>query len=89
MINNKTANGEVVGARQWGGPGTDVPVMGSDDSYEFNDAILDCNTTGTCLYMGYNEAPTFAIWDHSELTLVVNEWADHHDPYDVFENLGI
>ena len=88
-LNNKTAEGEVVGARQWTGAGTDVPVMGSDDSYMFEGAVLDCSSTGTCLYMAGDQAPTFAIWDHSELELVVNQAADIHSPYADFENLGI
>ncbi|NOZ08730.1 MAG: T9SS type A sorting domain-containing protein [FCB group bacterium] len=65
-------NGDVcVGARQWNGPYTDIPIMG-DDGSEF--------TTG---YMNVGQVPTFMIWNASTENYL-DATASEEVPWDVF-----
>ena len=51
-------NGQTLGARQWNGGNTDVPVMGTEANMVGDDGFLfDCNVSGTCDYLGEGEIP--------------------------------
>ena len=68
-------NDVVVGAQQWVGANTAVPVMGDEGGITLDGLTLDCDLSGTCDYMEHGDIPRFAIFDHSELTLIINELA--------------
>ena len=79
----------LVGSSYWAGKNTAVPVMGDEGGITLDGLVLDCDLSGTCDYMEHGDTPRFAIWNHSELTLIVDEYSEYNGLYPAFSNLDI